>query len=240
MVAQGALNQIVGQVFSRVRPDPKLATRANGPSMPSSPRPNASRSNSSSQIPTSRAENSDASRAQEGETVVIDEKIAEQQTGGEEAQHAVEDSARKNSRTSTETIRPAAPEAVAAGEDSESQAQQAEPADIPDVVGPETSTAFASTAENVEAASGKPEKLSLANIESEAVATGIDPTGQARDGMRTPAPDAPQTFYSLNELHTKDAYLVFRALCKLGMKPLGVERYIAPIQNLCSELTGMI
>lgn len=42
--------------------------------------------------------------------------------------------------------------------------------------------------------------------------------------MRTPAPDAAPAFFSLNELHTKDAYLVFRALCKLGMKPLGVER----------------
>ena len=47
---------------------------------------------------------------------------------------------------------------------------------------------------------------------------------EAGDGLRTPAPETPTPFFSLNELHTKDAYLVFRALCKLGMKPLGVER----------------
>lgn len=49
------------------------------------------------------------------------------------------------------------------------------------------------------------------------------------DGLKTPGPDAQQQqpFFSLNELHTKDAYLVFRALCKLGMKPLGVERYVS-------------
>jgi hypothetical protein len=50
---------------------------------------------------------------------------------------------------------------------------------------------------------------------------------EALDGLKTPGLDAQQPFFSLNELHTKDAYLVFRALCKLGMKPLGVERCVA-------------
>lgn len=56
---------------------------------------------------------------------------------------------------------------------------------------------------------------------------------EALDGLRTPGLEAQQPFFSLNELHTKDAYLVFRALCKLGMKPLGVERYV-PID--CSSM----
>lgn len=47
---------------------------------------------------------------------------------------------------------------------------------------------------------------------------------EALDGPKTPGLEASQPFFNLNELHTKDAYLVFRALCKLGMKPLGVER----------------
>lgn len=29
---------------------------------------------------------------------------------------------------------------------------------------------------------------------------------------------------STNDLYIKDAFLVFRALCKLSMKPLGAER----------------
>lgn len=44
MVAQGALNQIVGSVFNRVRPDPKLA--ASAAASVASPRMSMSRSNS--------------------------------------------------------------------------------------------------------------------------------------------------------------------------------------------------
>lgn len=137
--------------------------------------------------------------------------------------------ARKDSRTSTETIRPAVPEAVAAGEDSASQTQQvasAEPsANEPVSNGNDVSATPETVAQAPESDSKRPEKLTLANLESEAAASGVDLPGSGRDGMRTPAPETQQTFYSLNELHTKDAYLVFRALCKLGMKPLGVERY---------------
>ena len=32
------------------------------------------------------------------------------------------------------------------------------------------------------------------------------------------------SYVSANDLFIKDAFLVFRALCKLSMKPLGVER----------------
>lgn len=34
----------------------------------------------------------------------------------------------------------------------------------------------------------------------------------------------PIQFISTNDLYIKDAFLVFRALCKLSMKPLGAER----------------
>ncbi|KAK4049463.1 guanine nucleotide exchange protein for ADP-robosylation factor [Microbotryomycetes sp. JL221] len=40
------------------------------------------------------------------------------------------------------------------------------------------------------------------------------------DGVRENVPTA---FVSKNDLYVKDAFLVFRALCKLSMKPLGVE-----------------
>ena len=36
----------------------------------------------------------------------------------------------------------------------------------------------------------------------------------------------PHTELSPNDLFIKDAFLVFRALCKLTMKPLNSERYV--------------
>lgn len=230
MVAQGALNQIVGQVFSRVRPEAKLARRGAGSSVPSSPRPNLSRTNSEAQIAKEKPNGRNAAYPSSDENKDMDETQAEKRQEVRQEQDAVEEPARKNSRTSTETIRPAAPDAVAAGEDTSSPAEDSATPTVPSVVEPsdsEPSESADQQAAQEDEAKAKPEKLTLANLESEAVAAGVDPTGQGRDGMRTPAPDAPQIFYSLNELHTKDAYLVFRALCKLGMKPLGVERCVS-------------
>lgn len=36
----------------------------------------------------------------------------------------------------------------------------------------------------------------------------------------------PIQYISTNDLHIKDAFLVFRALCKLSMKPLGADRCV--------------
>lgn len=38
---------------------------------------------------------------------------------------------------------------------------------------------------------------------------------------------------STNDLFIKDAFLVFRALCKLTMKPLNQERYVVPFLHKC-------
>lgn len=41
---------------------------------------------------------------------------------------------------------------------------------------------------------------------------------------------------STNDLFIKDAFLVFRALCKLTMKPLNAERYVSSV-ILCASIT---
>lgn len=227
MVAQGALNQIVGQVFSRVRPDLKLATRGTVPSVPTSPRPSASRTASQTNF-SSRLNEGDVSIDSSSVPGNASDQEAEKKAEVQEVQAELQDLARKRSRTSVETIRPAAPEAIATEQDTASEAQQVNSA-VPEVVEPAAEPVEQTEDGVVDEASAndgkqRPTKLTLANLESEAAASGVDLPGQGGDSMRTPAPDTPQTFYSLNELHTKDAYLVFRALCKLGMKPLGVER----------------
>lgn len=70
-----------------------------------------------------------------------------------------------------------------------------------------------------------PEPLTLSKLEAQRPSLEHQESATG-DGLRTPGPSTPTPFYNLNELHTKDAYLVFRALCKLGMKPLGVERWV--------------
>lgn len=98
MVAQGALNQIVGSVFNRVRPDAKLATSA--ADSISSPRPSMSRSHSragtvSNGVSTEHLpETNGSAEHQQSEGVVT-----------EDAQTA-EPSTENEARPSTDTLRP--------------------------------------------------------------------------------------------------------------------------------------
>lgn len=229
MVAQGALNQIVGSVFARVQAEPKLAARSNRSSAPS-PRPPNSRTTSEAQVATaSIEEQSGLSPSREG--------AVKAQENGEAVppQTDVAASSRKASRTSTETIRPAGPaEASAIGGDAESRKSGSERLEetIPEVVDsvPEADGALAVGASERAA----PPALSLADLRASADGRLTDqtpanaplatPSGEGAPKTPGPGQEGQQPFFSLNELHTKDAYLVFRALCKLGMKPLGVER----------------
>ena len=233
MVAQGALNQIVGSVFARVQAEPKLAARATRPSAPS-PRPPNSRTTSEAQVASASAPAqrlSDVTPAQaeaakdheDGQPV---DPLSDEATSG-----------RKASRTSTETIRPAVVEQGATpGTEAESRKSGADRIEeaIPEVGDANLGADTASAAETSNG-SAPPPPPQLADIEGSAEAKPVDqqasaeaplPTPSGENGPKTPgsAQEGQQTFFSLNELHTKDAYLVLRALCKLGMKPLGVER----------------
>lgn len=51
------------------------------------------------------------------------------------------------------------------------------------------------------------------------------------EGEGNPPPDAPPRELTTNDLFIKDAFLVFRALCKLTMKPVTTERCAYSHQN---------
>ena len=231
MVAQGALNQIVGSVFARVQAEPKLAARSSRSSAPSPRSPNSRT--------TSEALVASASAEQQSDATPPQAEAAEDQDDSEPvpppADEAVPD--RKALRTSTETIRPAVlGEASMTGPDAESRKSGADRLEetIPEVVEavPEADDATAAKTSKDRA---PPPSLQLADAagsvegkprDQQTSAEAPLPTPSGENGPKTPGPgqEGQQTFFSLNELHTKDAYLVFRALCKLGMKPLGVER----------------
>lgn len=49
------------------------------------------------------------------------------------------------------------------------------------------------------------------------------------DGV--PERDTSSAFMTTQDYHVKDAFLVFRALCKLSMKPIGPERLVTLAQQ---------
>lgn len=220
------MNQIVGSVFARVHAEPKLAARSSRSSAPS-PRPPNSRTTSEAQV---------AAASTTEVQGVVDEADRVKQNGEPIPSKSNEaPSGRKASRTSTETIRPAAAaEASTTGDDAESRKNGADRLEetIPEVDDSNAETDGAPAAEV--SARAAPPSLSLADLRTnfdgkptEQTSAGAPlPTPSGENGPKTPGPgqEGQQPFFSLNELHTKDAYLVFRALCKLGMKPLGVER----------------
>lgn len=114
-------------------------------------------------------------------------------------------------RASVETIRPSAAEegeaAVHGGPDD--NFAEADPPAVVVTADPDAQQDPLPETPALEA----PVHMTLSQLESDT----------SRADSVTPAPTAGTPFFSLNELHTKDAYLVFRALCKLGIKPLGVE-----------------
>jgi brefeldin A-inhibited guanine nucleotide-exchange protein len=48
----------------------------------------------------------------------------------------------------------------------------------------------------------------------------------SHDAMADVEPDVRSKLFTANDLFVKDAFLVFRALCKLTMKPLNTERLV--------------
>lgn len=98
MVAQGALNQIVGSVFNRVRPDAKLA--ASAAESLSSPRPSMSRSHS-----RAGTVSNGVSTEHLPETNGSTEHLQSEEVVAEDAQTA-EPSAENEARPSTDTLRP--------------------------------------------------------------------------------------------------------------------------------------
>ncbi|KAK4046554.1 guanine nucleotide exchange protein for ADP-robosylation factor [Microbotryomycetes sp. JL201] len=89
--------------------------------------------------------------------------------------------------------------------------------DVPEVVEPE-----ASGDEHQNLSNGSPAELSASSrtASSEHVTLATIENRRSFDGVRE---NVPMPFISKNDLYVKDAFLVFRALCKLSMKPLGAE-----------------
>lgn len=67
----------------------------------------------------------------------------------------------------------------------------------------------------------------MSALASSPFAQALTPTSDSENLARlngTPIP--PTDTVSTNDLYIKDAFLVFRALCKLSMKPLGTDRCV--------------
>lgn len=225
MIAQGALNQIVASVFNRVRPDPKLASSMLN-SVPS-PRPSMSRSNSRQGVQadenTSEQPNPSGS-ATNGNGHEVHTELPDGTQAQAQKEKDTDAPLSDGSRPSTDTVRP-----TEGAEDHNAQGAELQDAQATAdaVVESATPTIKVDGTENGESEAQTEEQQlrpTLAHLPSVSAEVG--------DGLRTPVPEAAQPFFSLNELHTKDAYLVFRALCKLGMKPLGVERLVPIPSNV--------
>lgn len=234
MVAQGALNQIVGSVFSRVQPDHKLASRQYSNTGRFDNRENGIPSPTlrpaSATLPAGQVDSTTLATSETDDVTLESEAgpsrphaaAYQQESASLPSDTSSGESAGDNGQAraaSIDTIRPVIYEDAELGD----PANSSTPATLSETNGNNqgesheelTNKRGNQVEESPDTPSiEKPQPITLSQFELH----------NRSDGVRTPAPDSQSPFFSLNELHNKDAYLVFRALCKLGMKPLGVER----------------
>ncbi|GAA6007006.1 hypothetical protein JCM10207_009168 [Rhodosporidiobolus poonsookiae] len=216
-VAQATLGQIVGGVFGRIQLGPQVVAAAQGAgagaglgvSFPQDGTPGPSRS-------ASRTDLASVAEAEEGEGE------ADTQAAPAPAEEAVAEET-KEAADESETPRP--PPTQSEGDD------EAEVAQTPKVAQGENGDDAGEETEREGEVNGAEKegevKTPRVSISADKAPAQVQGEGEkvTRENLAklNGVPLQPQNEVSTNDLHIKDAFLVFRALCKLSMKPLNTD-----------------